>query len=291
VGELHFQINNTRHASPSEAPQGGFFLPKRPFDKPAIPIQDQLTTLRQRGLVIPDEARMLHYLTFIGYYRLSGYSRYYAVPDDPEKKRFLAGTSFDQVLDLYIFDRHLRALLMDAFERIEVAVKSAISNECGLAAGPFWLADSKNFDFGFHKAVLEDIESCIGEAGDDQHQHQFIKQFYETYNDANPPCWMVLEALSFGAVSRIFKRTKGALRSAVGTRFKLHHKILESWLHTLVFARNVCAHHGRIWNRGFTITPVIPHCYQRLWPAQLFPIRSTFSRTRHRNWTAHWCQR
>ncbi len=34
---------------------------------------------------------------------------------------------------------------------------------------------------------------------------------------------------------------------------------LTSWIHAFVNLRNICAHHGRLWNRRFTIVPKIPY--------------------------------
>jgi abortive infection bacteriophage resistance protein len=52
----------------------------------------------------------------------------------------------------------------------------------------------------------------------------------------------------------------------VAKEFKIHQTILESWLHALSFARNVCAHHQRIWNKTFTIQPKIPKRDLGDWP-------------------------
>ena len=30
------------------------------------------------------------------------------------------------------------------------------------------------------------------------------------------------------------------------------------WLHHLTLVRNVCAHHSRLWNREFSVTPMLP---------------------------------
>ena len=40
--------------------------------------------------------------------------------------------------------------------------------------------------------------------------------------------------------------------------FNLYPPVLESWLHTLNFIRNACAHHSRLWNRVLPIRPQIP---------------------------------
>ena len=241
--------------------------PRVPFIKPAITLDAQVGLLIARGMDVPDKQRARHYLQFIGYYRLSGYWRYFADYSDPNKERLRSGTTFESVLNLYIFDRKLRVLLLDAFERIEVAVKAELSQSVGLAAGSFWLCEATNFDRGAHPYIEKDVKEAIGNPEAQNAQHVFIKHFYSKYSDAYPPSWMVMEALSFGAVSRIYKSLKGALRKPVAEAFKTQHDVFESWLHALAFGRNVCAHHCRVWNRAFTIKPKIPKPYRALWPA------------------------
>jgi hypothetical protein len=72
---------------------------------------------------------------------------------------------------------------------------------------------------------------------------------------------MLIEEFSFGAVSRIYKVTKGGIRKPVADALCLQQDILQSWLHALVFVRNLCAHSCRVWNRVFTIKPKIPKQY------------------------------
>lgn len=245
-----------------EAPQGGFFLAieKKPFAKPALTFEQQIELLEKRGMLIPDKSAARHYLKFIGYYRLSGYFRYFADPADPAREKLRGGTTFVTVLNLYIFDRKLRTLLMDAFERIEIALKASLSHQGAVAKGAFWMCNPNNFDHGTHSSVLKDIDDAIGN-NDDKAQHLFIAHFYNKYSDERPPSWMIVETMSFGAISRTFKRSKGDIQNTVAVEFGLHRTILESWMHALAFGRNVCAHNCRLWNRTFTIKPKIPKKY------------------------------
>ncbi|TNC05524.1 hypothetical protein FF100_35565 [Methylobacterium terricola] len=249
-----------------EAPQGGFLLSKIDFAKPALNINDQIELLKERGLEIDDERKATYFLTYVGYYRLSGYFRYYADPNDPQLERLKPGTSFEHLMDVYAFDRRLRALLSRSFERIEVAIKATLSGEGAVTHGPFWLCDETHFDRGSHGHIKMLMDEYIGDRKA-AHQHIFINHFMQKYSNPYPPCWMMMELFSFGAISKIYKNAKGPIRIKVASHFGLQHDILESWLHSLSFARNVCAHHGRIWNRKFTIKPKIPKVYASHWPA------------------------
>ena len=88
------------------------------FTKPARTWDEQIDLLRSRGLHIPDREQARHYLSHINYYRLTGYRLPFEA--DGSTRRVKAQTSFDDVLNLYIFDREFRLLLLDAIERIEV---------------------------------------------------------------------------------------------------------------------------------------------------------------------------
>lgn len=251
-----------------EAPQGGYFLPtKLPYPKPALPIPDQIALYKARGLTVADEQQAAHYLKFIGYYRLSGYARYFADPIDAKHERFKPGTTFQQILDLYIFDRKIRMLLLDALERVEVAAKSTISDAGALhgQGGAFWLMSDANFDRGTHGEVQQTV---LDRANDGTSGfYLFIRHFFSTYLEPQPPSWMVMETLSFAEISKIYKRMKGNLRQPVAAHFSVQHDVLQSWLHALAFGRNLCAHHCRVWNRAFTIEPKIPRQYTGDWPS------------------------
>jgi abortive infection bacteriophage resistance protein len=69
----------------------------------------------------------------VNYYRLSGYWYPFRNPDDT----FKAGTTFEAVWRRYVFDRRLRLLVMDAVERLEVAVRSQLAYHHAHQHGPF----------------------------------------------------------------------------------------------------------------------------------------------------------
>ena len=44
--------------------------------------------------------------------------------------------------------------------------------------------------------------------------------------------------------------------SGISWYFGLPPEIFCSWLHTINYVRNICAHHARLWNRAMSIVPV-----------------------------------
>lgn len=245
-----------------EAPQGGFFLSSTvQFQKPPLAIPDQILLLESRGLIIPDKQKAEMYLKYIGYYRLGAYAKHLMDTSNPSKEAFISGSQFDDILDLYVFDRKLRLLIFDAMERVEVAIRTSLNNAgCLSKDDPFWLTDANNFDYKMHSYVMNEVTDIIGNNPADN-QNKFISHFYAKYSDPYPPSWMMFECFSMGAVSRIYKMTKGSIRKICASDFGLQHDILESWLHSLSHARNICAHHSMCWKRVYTITPKIPKMY------------------------------
>ena len=133
------------------------------FTKQAKSNQAHLQTWQDRGLIIPDLARADRYLSFIGYYRLSAYTIPFQKPvtvNSSALHQFKANTSFDDVLNLYIFDRELRLLVMDAIERIEVAIRAQICNVlCDQSGNAFWYTDEQHFSHNYaHMRLLASIE-------------------------------------------------------------------------------------------------------------------------------------
>jgi len=90
------------------------FPSKIKFTKPPIGFDEQIALLERRGIRITDLERAKQALKVIGYYRLSGYFRYFTKPDDAAREHLKSAASFDDVVALYVFERRMRALLMDA---------------------------------------------------------------------------------------------------------------------------------------------------------------------------------
>lgn len=237
---------------------------RQPYLKRPLTAAEHIALLSERGLGIPNPDRAAHYLSFIGYFRLSGYFPPFLVADS-SAVAFKPGTTFSDVLDRYIFDRKLRMLLVDPLERIEVAVRTVLSNEMSLSHGPFWPTDARLFDEGKLEEVLKTIRGAT-DLKDGKTHHDFLKHYATRYQDETPPSWMIFETLSFGSVSHIFRRLRREHQKKVASCFQLDPKIFQSWLHALSFTRNLVAHHDRIWNRAFVIQPRIPHKLQAYWP-------------------------
>ena len=243
------------------------------FTKPPLPLADQLKLLTDRGLRVTDTAQALHYLKHIGYYRLGGYAHFFqnvknGVTDDT-RHHFLAGTTFDDILDCYIFDRKLRLLAMDAIERIENSFRSALSNFPSINNGAHWYTNPALFrqiyDGGrfIHANLISELKEQIGhDSNNGRKRDTYIKHYYNTYSSPDmPPCWAVLQSVSFGTISRMFRYLIDSESKPIAKCYGLNHAVISSWLHSLSYVRNVCAHHSLLWNRKCRIKPMAAKAY------------------------------
>jgi abortive infection bacteriophage resistance protein len=235
------------------------------YNKPPLTYQQQIELWQSRGLHIPDTKRAEHYLANISYYRFSAY----ALPFQTEKDSFNAGTSFQDILDLYIFDRELRLIVFNAIERLEVGIRAHIIYILAHKYGSHWQDNAaifkdptriKNHKTGeyFTIDIFQEIQDIIGKSGKGKHPETFIKHYKSKYTKPNnPPSWMCLEIFTLGQLSKLYNGLKDNKdKQLIAQKFAVHHTVFSSWLHTLTFVRNICGHHGRLWNREIAIEPM-----------------------------------
>lgn len=224
------------------------------FTKSPFNTADHIELLIKRGLEISNKDRTAYYIDSIGYYRLTGYM--YPFQQNTNNQEFKKNVSFEIILDHYKFDKKLRFLLLDAIERIEIFLRSGLSNSMALTYGAHWYLDSTHFlKEDLHSKMITSISSYCDEANE-----LFIKSYQKKYTEpALPPAWMIMETLTFGGLSSLFENLrlteeKRKLCLKIGTV----EPILKSWLKSINFVRNCCAHHSRLWNRKLPLKPQMP---------------------------------
>lgn len=209
-----------------------------------------VSLLQSRGLFIENAKRTENYLRHIGYYRFSAYL--YPLLTTPKQSHvFKPGATFNQALDMYRFDRHLRLLMFNEIEKIEIAVRSAIVNITSRETGnPFWMTDPTCFyDVNTFTKTKQLIDAELAKSRED-----FIEHFRITYSDSYPPAWMLAEILPLGVLTKIYDNIKSnQIRKNIAQEFSLGIPVFKSWMTIITVARNNCGHHARIWNRTFAL--------------------------------------
>lgn len=227
------------------------------YTKPAVTFPDQVSILKQRGLQFKDEAKAEHILSTISFYRLRAYT--YPFQDNITPSHpFIIPVTFESIIELYKFDRKLRLIIFDAVEKMEVAIRTQIIYQFSLNYGSHWqLEPSLYRDIPRFARHIQSLNEEI-----DRSDETFIKHYKTKYTQpTQPPSWMTLEVASMGLLSKLYQNLKDSPeKKAVASYFGLPNVvIMENWLLCFSNLRNICAHHGRLWNRRYTAKPLLPY--------------------------------
>lgn len=229
------------------------------YAKPALTFEQQAQRLLERGL-IADKKTLIERLSAVNYYRLSAYWYNFKVIDPATNaESFAVNTTFDLIWRQYQFDRKLRQLMMDAVEHVEVAIlRTQLVARFTLAHGPFGYIDYGNFNprFPYDKfsRFLTELDEAVMFSNE-----EFVERFQKKYTgEKRLPLWMAVEVMTFGQLFTLFRNLDRRDLQTIAQWFNLFPPVMVSWIHTLLFIRNTCAHHARLWNREIPIRPLIP---------------------------------
>lgn len=262
------------------------------YTKPWKSYDEQLVQLIQRGMSVTDHGRALDYLERMGYYRLSGYwfafrerSEPLCLLDEHGRKpksvrverlaldEFKKGATFQNAVDLYVFDKQLRLLVMDALERIEIALRVDVSHTLGVADkfaylkpelfhDEFSVKLDKQSGLTAHHEWLSKHAQLIGRSKEDFVRHNKVKYGLPL------AIWVACEVWDFGTLSNLFKGMREADQDAIAVQYGVSNgRVFATWLRSLNYLRNVCAHHSRLWNRNMVDQPKLPPSAEMPWVA------------------------
>lgn len=249
------------------------------YSKRPIDIPEQIAALSNRGLVIENETFAYHQFSSISYFRLACYWKPYEINSITHE--LIKGTSLEEILSLYAFDRELRSIVFSAIQDIEIALRTRIIHHFSMKYGAFWFMDASLFSDAeiFDKCFLS-LQNEVGRSKED-----FLLEHFKKYDSPSmPPVWKTLEVASFGTLSKLFCNMADiSVKKSVAKSFGLpQYKYLESWIRSITVLRNCCAHHARIWNRRFPLMPQLPKHLSLAWievdgtkPMKLFALLST----------------
>lgn len=227
-------------------------LQPNPYTKPHATAVERIAHLLSRGLSIPRPAVAARKIEEVGYERLRIYflsRRDRTLPGKP----FVPGTSYQNILRLYECDAKLRNLCFIEVGRFEIIFRNRISETLSARFGGHPYSEAAAFK------SLKDRNDRLQHA-----LHTFnsskdrrAKHYLETYTAPTlPPIWVLKEFLTFGASARLYSALSGNVRTEIAGHFGVPSlPVFDSWVGSFVDLRNFCAHHDRLFNRGFQKQP------------------------------------
>lgn len=219
--------------------------------QPPLTVEDQIQNLRSLNLTIEDEEYAKTLLNDVSYFRLI---KAFSLGLKPKNGNYHEGVTFSQIVQLYKFNCNFRQLLFAMIERIEVNLRCRLGNYFSSKYGVLGYEDPANFRSAeHHAAFLEDIEHEINR----NRKSPFVRNFQENYKDGKIPMYALVELFSFGALSKFFKNMKNEDKKAIASTYGVAYPYFESWIESIAYVRNLCAHYGRLYNAKLTKTPIL----------------------------------
>lgn len=225
-------------------------------DKPFAELNEQLTILKSRNLIIPNNLVAYKKLLSVGYYSLiNGYSKPYMSEDN----YYVEGTKFDQIIAQYELDEYLKETVFQRIIHCEKRLKTILSYYISKEYG-VWDTDNdqaisylseSNYDNTNKKR--KEILSKISKTKKTTNSNP--TKYYRQNKNHIPP-WILFDNCSMWEVNSLYRVLKSELKIKVAHELFPFHplfnkettlKIIADSYELLREFRNCAAHGSRFY--------------------------------------------
>ncbi len=207
----------------------------------------QIQNLKNKHLIVEDDAYAIEILNKIGYYVLiNGYKNPFK---NPNTNKYFTGTTFNDIYQLYIFDANLRETFFKYILTVEQHIKSSISYHFSGLYGCSMVdyQNLTNYDYGSQKKQLQLLFQKLNDKLTGSHASPQVKHHLSLYKDV--PLWVLSTEMTFGETATMYRFLKGHCKTLVCNDFgQIRRAELGKMLILLTKARNICAHGNRLYN-------------------------------------------
>lgn len=127
--------------------------------QPPMTIDEQIENLKNIGLIVEDEEYAKRILNDISYFRLI---KAYSLNLKTNEGRYRENITFQQLVDLYLFNANFRQIIFPEIEKIEINVRCRISNYFAEKYGVLGYLEADNFvNVKYHQEFLKDVHEEI----------------------------------------------------------------------------------------------------------------------------------
>ena len=198
-------------------------------------------------MVFEDYDKAREILLRENYFFLNGYRSPFLMNGT---KRFIEGTTFEELYSLFTFDRFFRNIIFKNVLIVENNYKSiysyVLSKKYGYKENDY--LNINNFDRSKEKNrqindLLRKLKRQIRING---YQHQATSHYINNYGYI--PMWVGVKVLSFGLMSELFTILKEEDRKEISNYYGLNPDKIENYMSILANYRNLCAHEDILFN-------------------------------------------
>lgn len=213
--------------------------------KRSTSIDEQIEKYTKRGMLIKNRDKAEKFLTHISYYRLGSYSFPFEKKYPNKKNRdhkYKENISFEDVIELYSFDFHLRNILLKYLSLIEVSFKTVVINVVSNMHRdiPAWFSDSSIVGSDF----ISEFQKEYNSDKNGFRKNKIIKEHHiKNPTDDFAPAWKTIEFMTFGTVLKLYKQIKCEFtKYSISKTYGLDINVFINYLSSIRDLRNVCAH-------------------------------------------------
>lgn len=205
-------------------------------------IQEQISILESKGLIIDDYLFTEDILIRENYFFISGYRHLFL--KSPKDRNFIKGTTFRELYALFNFDRQVRNIVFKNLLIIENNLKSIISYQLSKKYG-FREKDylrPENFTKvpDKQRQLNDTLKKMKRQIRVNGAQHSATSHYLNNYGYI--PLWVVVKVLSFGIVGELYTVMKREDQEEIANIYDLSIDNLLTYLPILSNYRNLCAH-------------------------------------------------
>lgn len=226
------------------------------ISKPALTREEMIALLKKRKLKFNSESESIEILKRLNYQKLMAYKFKFL----NSSNYFIDDTTFEDIYDLYKFDRELKFLILELIESVELALRTQIAYELGHKYGIHCQFNKDHFHNSyFHETFLKKLEYKLEPTNNER--PLMVKHHQNKYND-HLPIYKFIELPTLGQLSKFFKNLLKDDKDLIIENYykSLYHKVnakhVTSWFLTITEVRNTCAHHEKLFDNIFEISSI-----------------------------------
>jgi abortive infection bacteriophage resistance protein len=217
--------------------------------KTAKTYEEQLEILEGRGLVIENKSEAIYYLSNFNYYNLTGYLYQFKTATGDYQE----GTSFEQAVALYSFDKEIHNFLIGILTEIEQSLKTKIAYGIAMEhpRNPYIYENSDFFKTQQeHERFIKDFRRNV----ENNQGIEFVKHHKAEYQ-GKFPIWVAVQLFTMGNIKYLYKNLSNPLRKMISREFHVSPATMDNWIENIRIARNLAAHNIRLYGYTFKNTP------------------------------------
>lgn len=211
-------------------------------------LDEQLNIFRTKGLIISDEVFAREVLYLENYFFINGYRHIFLVPG--KERKFIKGTTFEELYQMFTFDRNIRNILFKNLLIVENNIKSILSYQLSKKYGykekEYLKPSNFTTDNKEQRRVNDVINKMKRQIRINGQKHTATYHYINNYGYV--PLWILVKVLSFGLVNELYGILKPEDQLELAKYYNLDVESLEIYLNLLANYRNLCAHEDLVFD-------------------------------------------